>query len=385
MLVVSLSRLWARTLLAGLSFGFLLIAPLGGATDSGRLALRFDKVRVAEVLRLYEALTGRWVFVSADLDGRLVSINSPGELPPNEAAALIASRLAGNYGIDLIEIGDDRMLAVPRQRKEADLATLTAPVAREGSPESLHAEAPVVIPPPAPAPEDYYRGAAGLSGDSLKKRLRQITGNHTVYKYSATLDLVKSIHEDPANPDNVILVYSRRSAPKDDYHRQGSETMWDREHVLPKSYGAQSKRISTSDLHNLFPSIIANNSARGNLYFDRSDRGAIVPPLAPESSHDLDSWEPPDEIKGDIARVIFYMDARYDGTDTPTDIALGDEVDASEGVFGKLSTLLEWHRLDPVSDDERRRNDRIFAIQGNRNPFVDRPEFVEAVYLDGMD
>lgn len=196
---------------------------------------------------------------------------------------------------------------------------------------------------------------------------------------------MKAVHEDPSNPENVILIYSRRSAPKDDYHRAGSETMWDREHVLPKSYGAQTGRIATSDLHNLFPSIIANNSARANLYFDRSEPGAMVPPLAPDCSQDDDSWEPPDEVKGDIARVVFYMDTRYDGTDTPTDIALGDAADAANGVFGKLSSLLEWHRLDPVSDDERRRNDKVFAIQGNRNPFVDRPEFVEAVYSGGEE
>ena len=75
------------------------------------------------------------------------------------------------------------------------------------------------------------------------------------------------------------------------------------------------------------------------------------------------------------------MDTRYDGSDTRTDIALGEVADPSSGTFGKLSTLLKWHRMDPVSDDERRRNDRIFSLQGNRNPFVDRPELVEAVYL----
>jgi hypothetical protein len=74
---------------------------------------------------------------------------------------------------------------------------------------------------------------------------------------------------------------------------------------------------------------------------------------------------------------------RYDGSDSPKDISLGEVPDMEEGVFAKLSTLLRWHREDPVSDEERRRNDLIFSAQGNRNPFVDRPEFVDEVYGGG--
>lgn len=351
-----------------------LIMPAMAQSDA-RVTLQFNKARVAEVLKLHGMLTGREFFLSADLDDLRVSINSPGELSPEDAAALIESRLSGNYSIVFSDIGENRILVTSDRKKSA--AARPRP---EAGADAMGAEAPATMPPPAPAPEHLYRATEGLAGEDLKRRLREITGNHTVFKYSATLALVKHVHEDPASPDNVILVYSRRPAPKDDYHRAGAETIWDREHVLPKSYGAQKGRISTSDLHNLFPSIIPNNAARANLYFDESDAGAEVPPLAPGCSYDLDSWEPPDEVKGDLARVIFYMDTRYDGSDTRTDIAVGEVADPAKGTFGKLSTLLAWHRADPVSDDERRRNDRIFALQGNRNPFVDRPEFAEAVY-----
>lgn len=60
---------------------------------------------------------------------------------------------------------------------------------------------------------------------------------------------------------------------------------------------------------------------------------------------------------------------------------LGEVAEPASGTFGKLSLLLAWHRQESVSDEERRRNDRIFALQGSRNPLVDRKEFVEAVYL----
>ena len=360
--------------------GAVLIMPVKAQSEA-RVTLSFNQARVAEVLKLHGLLTGREFFLSADLDDLRVSINSPEELSPEDAVALMESRLTGNYGIVFSDIGDNRVLVTSDRKKSA----AARPRPEAPAADAMGAEAPATMPPPAPAPDHLYGATEGLAGEDLKRRLREITGNHTVFKYSATLSLVKHVHEDPANPDNVILVYSRRSAPKDDYHRVGAETIWDREHVLPKSYGAQKGRISTSDLHNLFPSIIPNNSTRGNLYFDESDVRAEVPPLAPGCSYDLDSWEPPDEVKGDLARVIFYMDTRYDGSDTRTDIALGEVADAANGTFGKLSTLLAWHRADPVSDDERRRNDRIFSVQGNRNPFVDRPEFVEAVYSGGAD
>jgi len=79
------------------------------------------------------------------------------------------------------------------------------------------------------------------------------------------------------------------------------------------------------------------------------------------------------------------MDTRYDGSDSPKDISLGEVPDMEKGVFAKLSTLLRWHQEYPVSEVERRRNDLVYQAQGNRNPFVDRPEFVPAIYGSGAD
>lgn len=87
-------------------------------------------------------------------------------------------------------------------------------------------------------------------------------------------------------------------------------------------------------------------------------------------------------MKGDIARAIFYMDIRYEGDNNEPDLELIEE-EASSGCdcMGWLSTLLEWHQLDRVDDRERRRNDLIFnEFQGNRNPFIDHPEWVYQIW-----
>ena len=95
-------------------------------------------------------------------------------------------------------------------------------------------------------------------------------------------------------------------------------------------------------------------------------------PSAPPGAN-ADSFEPRDAVKGDIARMLFYMDVRYAGADGVPDLALVDEDSDSGPLLGHLCTLLSWHQADPVDDLERRRHGRIAETQGNRNPFIDRP------------
>ena len=96
----------------------------------------------------------------------------------------------------------------------------------------------------------------------------------------------------------------------------------------------------------------------------------------------IDTFEPPDVAKGDVARAMFYMDVRYAGdTDGEPDLQLVDEVNTSGTQLGKLSTLIHWHFQDPPDDFERQRNNLIYTNwQGNRNPFVDHPEWVLKVW-----
>ena len=91
------------------------------------------------------------------------------------------------------------------------------------------------------------------------------------------------------------------------------------------------------------------------------------------------------KVKGDVARMVFYMATRYEGTNGEPDLELIDYLPAnnntSDPVYAKLSTLIQWHYEDSVDDWERQRNDIIYYdFQNNRNPFIDHPEYVALIW-----
>ncbi|MGI9244556.1 MAG: endonuclease I family protein [Verrucomicrobiales bacterium] len=235
----------------------------------------------------------------------------------------------------------------------------------------------------AEPPPGYYRQAEGKSGQSLRQALHEIIDDHTVLEYTRTDEAFALTDRDPSNSSRVILIYSRRSEPA-----LCCTGEWNREHVWPNSLGIDRQLPPYSDLHNLRPSDYDVNSERGHKYFDESDAEApaFAQPAHPESpacSADTDSWEPPESIKGDIARAMFYMAIRYEGGPGEPDLELTDdpsEITTSGSKMGRLTTLLVWHLVDPVSPEERLRNEGVFTHQGNRNPFVDHPEWVTEIW-----
>lgn len=237
----------------------------------------------------------------------------------------------------------------------------------------------------------FYSAVEGKAGLELRNALNgMLKAGAMVVPYSApagTTDTgaaMRVIDEAPNDTTAVRLVYSGLNAPKADLN---NTTGWDRAHLWPNSYGIDSVGPAYSDLHNLRPCDSTVNGSRSNLLYDDSDPGdgfaAPAHPEAPGTSRDFNSWEMPDSQKGDIARAMFYMDVRYEGTNGEPNLQLTDDlatVTATNSNMGRFSSFLVWHILDPVSPEERLRNDRVFAFQGNRNPFVDRPEWVLAVY-----
>ena len=74
------------------------------------------------------------------------------------------------------------------------------------------------------------------------------------------------------------------------------------------------------------------------------------------------------------------MATRYEAGDK-VDLELNDKVNNGTAPYhGKLSVLLQWHKQDPVDEYEKQRNEKIYEIQGNRNPFIDHPEWVEKIW-----
>ncbi|MED3865293.1 endonuclease [Priestia megaterium] len=227
--------------------------------------------------------------------------------------------------------------------------------------------------------EDYYRTAAGKTGNTLKTELHNIIDHHTELSYSAVWEALKKTDEDPANANNVILLYTGRSQAKST--NGGGVDDWNREHVWAKSHGDFGTAMGPgTDLHHLRPTDVSVNSTRGNLDFDN---GGTEHSEALGNYFDSDSWEPRDEVKGDVARMLFYMAVRYEGdvSDEP-DLELNNTVNNGTAPYhGKISVLLQWNAQDPVDDRERRRNDIIYSdYQHNRNPFIDHPEWVNEIW-----
>lgn len=141
------------------------------------------------------------------------------------------------------------------------------------------------------------------------------------------------------------------------------------EHTWPQSKfsGRFDKETQKSDLHHLFPSDSKVNGVRGNYWFGEVTREKGKLPCSASHFGDGDGvsniFEPPDDHKGLVARALFYFSLRYDLA-----IPANQEV-----------TLKKWHNENPVTDEELSRNDEIYKVQGNRNPFIDHPELVDSI------
>ena len=233
--------------------------------------------------------------------------------------------------------------------------------------------------------EDYYDNAKGKTGAELHEALNAIIRNQDVFSYKEVWEQLGYTDEDPDDTSNIIVLYAGEPVLKSYRVGGGGKNepyAWNREHTWPKSHGFSSENMTAyTDLHHLRPSYRIINERRGNLDFD-----TVSSPVAVFKDNKVGklAFEPSDGAKGAVARIMMYMDVRYDGNDTSKvpDLKLVDKTSTKGGEMGKLCTLLQWHYDYPVSVRERERNNRIYERQGNRNPFIDHPEFAQSIYGD---
>ncbi|MBE9468039.1 MAG: endonuclease [Bacteroidetes bacterium] len=246
-------------------------------------------------------------------------------------------------------------------------------------------------------PAGYYDSANGLTGIPLKSALNDIISGHTVYPYTSTgtdvWDILKESDRDPNNSANVILLYTGWSVNAAQEYNSGAG--WTREHCWAKSHGFDDMaQPAYTDCHHLRPCDVSVNSARNSRWYGECnkqyfDDGGTVPTDSWTSSTEW-VWKPRDEVKGDCARMIFYMATRYEGEWNATagvnepDLEAIDYLPADDNSklpeLAKLSDLLLWNEQDPVNDFERNRNEVVYGYQGNRNPFIDHPEWVCEIF-----
>ena len=261
-------------------------------------------------------------------------------------------------------------------------------------------------------PAGYYDGIEGLEGEALKAALNDIITGHTEFPYTSTStdvwDILRHADEDPENPDNVIMFYSGFSWPKAcqdtvtppefcemEIDGEMKQVEWNREHIWSKSRGPfeEDSFIAHNDAHHLVAAERRMNSTKNNRHFEDCNDGDDTNIEERDyGNFTCNDWEfePRDEVKGDVARMLFYMAVRYEGEEgDQVDLELMDDPDSTKSsklpFYGDLDDLLRWHEEDPVSLWEIERNETIYSYQGNRNPFIDLPELVELIWGTSED
>ena len=234
----------------------------------------------------------------------------------------------------------------------------------------------------------FYSQVEGIADDVAFRRVlnRLLVETHTKrLSYGELWDALAKTDADPHQAGNVILLYTGRSQDKSKRTGRGGQggNTWNREHTWPKSHGFPDKSAyAHTDLHHLRPADKSVNGDRGNLDFGDGGNDHNECSCRFRKGND-GNWEAPDEMKGDVARMMFYMAVRYDGdsrSKTPDLVLKQGKTAMREPALGDLATLLKWHADDPSSAWERGRNDRIQKEQGNRNPFIDHPEWVSRIW-----
>jgi len=227
-------------------------------------------------------------------------------------------------------------------------------------------------------PATYYENTIGKSGIPLLQALAEIvyTG-HRPLSYSGARNQLFAQVEDWDNDDVVGCVYTGRLAAPVNSTLSANNASMNTEHSWPQSLGATG--AAQADLHHLFASDVAANGRRGNLPFGEvktvtwtapNPDGAFASRLGSDGvGHTV--FEPHPRTKGAIARAIFYFYTRY-ASRQPSKFTLSN--------FNiEETTLRRWHKSYPPDAEERARNELVYAIQGNRNPYIDHPEFVDAI------
>ncbi|MCK9996593.1 MAG: endonuclease [Candidatus Krumholzibacteria bacterium] len=250
----------------------------------------------------------------------------------------------------------------------------------------------------ADPPAGYYDSVDYTNAGTIRVTLHNIIDGHTKIPYTSastdTWNVLELADEDPNNSTRIIDVYKNSTYPK----WGAGNNDYNREHTWPKSYGFpddNSSNLPYSDCHMLMLCNDSYNSSRSNNIFDDCASGCSSYPTDNYNGQvgvnyrNVDVWETWIGRRGDVARAQFYADVRYAGdAGAEPDLILTDNTslivtvsdNASVAYMGVLKTLIQWHKDDPVDDRERNRNDVVQTYQGNRNPFIDHPEFVAYLF-----
>lgn len=266
-------------------------------------------------------------------------------------------------------------------------------------------------------PAGYYDTVDTSSQTALRATLHEIIDDHALFPYTSggtdTWDILELAQQDPSNSSRVVDVYRNRSFAK----QGGGNSSYNREHSWPRSYGFpddNGQNLPFVDCHMLQICDDGYNTSRSNRPYGSCTAGCNELPtdltngvgggsgtFPGNSNWSSGSFSSGSFLvnpirRGDMARAMFYAAVRYEGGNhgslgySEPDLILTDNIgliaasntgnNESVAYMGRLSVLLQWHAEDPVDDFERRRNGVVSSFQGNRNPFIDHPEWVACAF-----
>jgi endonuclease I len=251
----------------------------------------------------------------------------------------------------------------------------------------------------------YYDNLTSQAGYSLKTELHNLINNHSGQGYSALWTFYENHSLDIyfENDGSILDIYSENPTSSENYNftkvsdqcgnYSGEGDCYNREHTFPKSWFGGKIEPMNSDVHHIYATDGFVNSKRSGFPFGEvatasftSTNNSKLGSSTLTLGYNGTVFEPIDEFKGDLARAYFYMAARYENviSSWQNNSVYGDAIldGSSDQVFAlwQLEMLKRWHTNDPVSQKEIDRNEAAFSHQGNRNPFIDHPEYVDSIW-----
>ena len=247
----------------------------------------------------------------------------------------------------------------------------------------------------AQIPAGYYNNAEGKTGEQLKTALYNIIHNHTNIGYSAVWSAFYSTDHRQDNVSQVWDMYSDIPGGTPPYvydlgsdqcgSYNGEGNCYNREHSWPQSwFGDQG--VPKCDMHHIYPTDGKVNAQRSNFPYGEVKKATWTSQNGSKLGTPKDAlnytgptvFEPIDAYKGDIARGLFYMSVCYCNDDS--NWGTSGMTNKSEILPWAMTMLLRWSDNDPVSQKEIDRNNAVHEVQGNRNPFIDHPEYAHMIW-----
>lgn len=242
-------------------------------------------------------------------------------------------------------------------------------------------------------PSGYYNSAEGLTGNDLHTALYNIIKDHTIKSYEYLWTAFQTTDDNASGKvwdmySNCTFTFVTNQCGEYTYECD----CYNREHSFPNSWFGGEVSPMYTDLFHVAPTDGKVNGMRSDYPYGEtssptytSGNGSKLGPCSYPGYSGV-VFEPVDEYKGDFARNYFYMSTRYKNviaawyanSAEANAVLQNNNYPVFETWF--LNMLIDWHETDPVSQKETDRNNAVYAIQNNRNPFIDHPEYVDCIW-----